>query len=102
MKQEDKENRDPSNPSSRVNYRYLNTPESNDRKRRLHNELRVKVRSLQAIRRQVNRMIQDSGVNLDPDLHDDLLSIMKSQSDKPGKDSFVALFWHQQMQASSL
>ena len=51
MKQADKENRDPSNPSSRVNYRYLNTPERNDRMRRLHNELRVKVRSLQAIRR---------------------------------------------------
>ena len=102
MKQADKESRDPSNSSSYVNYRFLNTPERNIRIRRLHNELRVKIRSLQAMHMQVNRMIQDSGIHLDLDLHNDLLSMMKSQSDEPGKDSFEALFWRQQMQASAL
>ena len=102
MKQIDKENRDPSNPSSHVNYRYLNTPERNDRMRRLHNELRAKTKSLQAMRQKANRMIQSSGVNLDADLHHDLVELMKSQSSQLGSDSFVSLFWRQQTLASSL
>ena len=88
LKQLDKENSDPSNPSSHINYRFMTTPERNDRIRRLHDQVRVKDKSLQMMRKQASRMIQNSGINLDADLHHDLLSVMKSQSDQPGNDTF--------------
>ena len=92
LKQLDKENSNPSNPSSHINYRFMTTPERNDRICTLHDQVRVKEKSLQLMHKQASRMIQNSGINLDADLHHDLLSVMKSQSDCPGNDTFLSLF----------
>ena len=57
LKQLGKENSDPSNTSSHINYRFMITPERNDRIRRLHDQVRVKDKSLQTMCKQASRMI---------------------------------------------
>ena len=106
MKEKDKENYDPSNPSSHVNYRYMNTPQRNERMKRLHDVVRSKTRSLQALRKGISRVLQNNSMTIDSDMHDDLLAIMRSHSatvyERFGEESFQALFWRQQLQASAL
>ena len=106
MKEKDKENHDPSNPSSHVNYHYMNTPQRNERMKRLHDVVRSKTRSLQALRKGISRVLQNNSMTMDSEMHGDLLTIMKSHSstvyEKFGEESFRALFWRQQLQASAL
>ena len=47
-------------------------------------------------------MLTQGGLHLDDQLHDDLLSIMKSTPLEGGDDSLMKLFWAQQLQAVSV
>ena len=103
---ESDETRDPASPSSHTNYRFLTTPERNERMQRLHKVVRAKTKSLEAMRKGISRILQNNSVKMDSDTHNDLLSIMRSYTaavnKKFGEESFQALFWQQQLQASSL
>ena len=72
----------------------------------LHKAVRAKTKSLEALRKGISRILQNGSVKMDSDIHSDFLSIMKSYTaavnEKFGEESFQALFWRQQLQASSL
>ena len=63
----------PTSSASRINFRLLNTPEKQQRYRNL------KARSVAAERKLkegMKKLTHEHGVNLDPQLHDDLTSVM--------------------------
>ena len=103
---ENKENHDASSPSRHVNYHFLSTPKRNEWMVQLHKAVHAKTKSLEALRKGISRILQSNSVKMDSEVHNDLLSIMKSYTsavtDKFGEDSFQALFWHQQLQALSV
>ena len=75
---ESDETRDPASPSSHTNYRFLTTPERNERMQRLHKVVRAKTKSLEAMRKGISRILQNNSMKMDSDTHNDLLSIMRS------------------------
>lgn len=100
---ENKEN-DRCSVSSHVNYRFLTSEQKDERLKRLHCELRKKVRQLEMLKKTVESLHDRSAVPLDPDTSQDLTNLMKSYSaiisaDHP-KDSFQYLFWKQQLDAA--
>ena len=85
--------------TSRINFRLLNTPEKQQWYRNL------KVRSVAAerkLKKAMKKLTHEHGVNLDPQLHDDLTSVMNELTgeiqQKYPEDSFRRLFWEQQLQ----
>ena len=86
--------------TSRINFQLLNTPEKQQRYRNL------KARSVAAERKlkeAMKKLTRERGVNLEPQLHDDLTSVMNELTGEIRQnypeDSFRRLFWEQQLQA---
>ena len=97
---------DGSEPSSHVNYRYLNTPQKHERMQKLHQAVRVKCQRVERLKKKIALLIEDRGVEVDEELNEDLTSIMKDNSDaimeRYPADSFARIFWEQQLKASTL
>ena len=86
--------------SSCTNFALLNTPEKLQRYRKL------KTRSLATKRKlkdAMEKLTLQRGVTLEPQMHDDMTSIMEEMSDEVRKanpeESFRRIFWEQQLQA---
>lgn len=99
---------DSTNPGSHTNYRYLNTPEKNDRMRYLRSRARVSLQQTRRITKCLQERIEHTGIQVDDALHDDLSTTMHMEETTseiqeqypPG--SFPQIFWDQQQQASRL
>lgn len=91
-------------PSSHTNYRYLSTPEKIERMKNLHEVVRSKERLIQTLRKKIDHVIQEEGIEVDEAMHNDLVTIMKKhgQSDDNLSDNFKDIFWQQQLRAASL
>lgn len=88
--------------SSRVNFRYLTTPEK--RKRFEKSRIESSLRRLELLR--IQKMLNSHGIRLDDNMHQDLTSIMTSNHQKVMEDfpsdSFQRLFWEEQFKAAKL
>ena len=102
----DKENRDSSDPSSHANYRFLSSEQKDERLQKLHQQVRLKSKALKSLKEKISKMCATEGIQLDPSISGDFLSLMKKFSataiSSCSDDSFKALFWQQQLKAASV
>lgn len=101
----DVETDDKCNPSSRTNYRYLNTPEKEERLHRLQAKTKVCQQRISYLRERVNSLIQERGIQVDEGLQGDLVAIMDDNAnivESHPPDSFLHIFWEQQHRAAKL
>ena len=72
----------------------------------LHELVRSKEQQIQSLRKKVDDMIQEEGVEVDRTMHNDLLTIMNKHGSSSSEDSsdnkFREIFWQQQLKAASL
>ena len=74
---------DKSDPSSHTNYRFLTTPEKVQRLHRLHRlhtTTRVQHQKISHLRSQIAQLVDERGIIVDEDLHNDLASVMESNN----------------------
>lgn len=97
---------DSMDPGSHTNYRFLRTPQKNERLRRLRVKAKIRQQQIKRISERLERVIEQNGIRVDDHLHQDLVSTMNEYSPQiyeqhpPG--SFQRIFWEQQHQASQL
>ena len=88
---------------SHTNYRYCSTPEKFARLTNLHHTLSLQKKTLDRLKDKVDRQIQGHGVHVEEPVHNDLVVMMKDHADnvlkKHGEDSFLGIFWSQQMKS---
>ena len=94
----------PTQPDSHANFRYLNTPQRKKRIERLHVCAKVCQQRVKRLRERLDRAIEERGVEVDADLHDDLIKTMNEENtldlvNQYDPDSFQRIFWEQQQQA---
>ena len=85
---------------SRVNVRFLNTPEKNNRYRDLKRRIDKQSKEVQKLR--IAAAMQANGVELEADMHSDLRGIMNEMIEKVHEehpDGFRRIFWDQQLAA---
>ena len=85
---------------SRVNVRWLNTPEKRNRYRDMKRRIDKQSKEVQRLR--IAAAMQTHGVELEPDMHSDLKGIMNEMTDKIHQehpDGFRRIFWDQQLKA---
>ena len=101
---EGKENR--TNPDSHTNIRYLRTPEKRERLKRSRRETKICQQQIKFLEQKLEQEIEQHGVKVDPDLHEDLVATMSEQQfnvfEQYPPGSFLRLFWEQQYSASQL
>lgn len=89
--------------SSKTNFRYLNTPERQQRFSNLHMRVRADEKKIMRLRSKIDVLTKKDGVNLDGNASQDFVSIMEEMTDKVRKDypvnSFRRVFWEQQLKA---
>ena len=61
------------------NYKHLTSSEKDERIKNLHGVVRKKEREIQLLRKKVGDMLQEEAVTVDDMMHNDLLTIMKTQ-----------------------
>ncbi len=92
-------------PSSHTNYRYLSSPEKNDRLRQLHQENRSAHKKIERLKAKLADVIAKRGVSLESETTSDLHQVMQDEEQQalskfpPG--SFQYVFWQQQKEAAS-
>ena len=97
---------DGTSPSSHTNYRFLSTPEKIKRLRHLHRLHHNDQQRITRLRTALDGAIEERGVTVDYDLHQDLRGIVKNNTDfisstyPPG--SFARLFWDSQQHVSAV
>lgn len=93
-------------PSSHTNYSYLSTPEKDERLHRLHAESKVIKLRISRLEKKITELINDDGVCVEDDLHDDIKQIVSDSTEQIYSsyqpDTFQHLFWKQQLKAGSL
>ena len=85
---------------SKVNIRFLNTPERHSRYRDMKRRIDKQSKEVQRLR--VAAAVQANGVELEPGLHSDLKGIMDEMTEKihdENPDGFRRIFWDQQLAA---
>lgn len=87
--------------NSHTNYRFLSSEQKDERLRKLHTELRNKVRQLNNLKEHIKRMFESECI--ESNYSDDFCQLMKTYSPAVEKaykkDSFQFLFWKQQFNA---
>ena len=62
-------------------------------------------KELDRLKDRINQQIECGGVSIDEPVHDDLVNMMKDHTDKVlqkhGEDSFLGIFWSQQMKSAT-
>ena len=91
---------------SHTNYRFCSTPEKLARLTNLHHLASLQKKELDRLKARINCQIESGGVSIDEPVHNDFVSIMKKHSDKVlqehGEDSFLGIFWSQQLKSASV
>ncbi len=67
-------------PSSHANYRYLQDSEKDHRLHNLHTLYRSTKSKLERLRVKIAQATSDSGVQLDEDMHTDMMSMLESST----------------------
>ena len=92
--------------SSKINMRWLSTPEKSKRYAELRGRLDAKSKEVKRLKERVNAILDKNNVPLDPSLHSDFKSIMHEMSakvrEKYAEDSFKRLFWEEQLKLASV
>jgi len=95
----------PTSAVSHVNYRYLLTPEKDQRLRELHSQHRNTTKCLKRLQHKLAVMIEEKGISVDESVHGDLTQIMNECADKVAAEhqvgSLARVFWEQQLKAAS-
>ena len=93
-------------PNSHINYRFLRTPKKADRFKRTHTKLRCSKLKNKRLKSKLIRAIEENGIDMVPEMHKDLQSMMINTEHEAMKmypeDSFQYVFWKQQQEASRL
>ena len=91
---------------SHTNYRFCSTPEKMVRLTNLHHVVSLQKKELGRLKDRINQQIECEGVSIDEPVHKDLVNIMKNHSDKVlqkhGEDSFLGIFWSQQLKSATV
>ena len=91
--------------SSRVNFRYLKSPEKSERYNLSRQEAKVANKEVIRLQKLLENTTQRDGVSLSSDVHNTLFGVMKENAPKIEKafpeGSFRQLFWRQQFEAAS-
>ena len=91
------------NAVSRVNFRYLNTPEKVARMSSCSTEAKVAKKEVKRLKERLKALAEKEGICADNDLHSDLTETIGGQSDEVRKafppGTFARLFWEQQIEA---
>ena len=95
----------PAATTSHVNYRYLSTPEKDQRLRGLHTQYRCSAKKAKRLEEKIKAMIEDNGEVVDEEMNSDLKQIMHDCSEKVTNEhpegSLPRVFWEQQLKAAS-
>ncbi len=90
-------------PSSHANYRYLKDAEKDSRLHNLHSLYRNTKSKLDRLRLKIGQATSESGVQLDEETHDDMVSMMETSSrdveSTHPEGSFQRIFWEEQRKA---
>ena len=90
-------------PSSHANLDYLTAPEVSLRVQALQSRLKSSNKLVSQLQERIKKLTETQGLNVEQDLHDDLVTVMDQHEDSVSKqydeDSFQMIFWRQQRQA---
>ena len=90
---------------SHVNYRYMCSPEKEQRLHKLHIQYRNVSKQLQRLRHKLTIVIEEQGISVDESMHGDLRQIMEECADKVTSEhpvgSIARVFWELQLKAAS-
>lgn len=93
-------------PQSHTNYRYFNTPEKKLKFQQLRSKTRVCVQREKRLRERLEKAVEERGVQVSDDLHDDLSTTMEESAtairEQYSPESFQRIFWEQQYRAMQL
>ena len=87
-----------------TNNQYLSTPQSREKLRDLQTKLNNSRQSIKKLTNEIKELTEKNGMEVDPELHDDMTTIMSScDIDKYfPKGSFKRLFWEEQLKMAKL
>ena len=89
---------------SHVNYRYMRTPEKEQRLRELHSQHRNTSKQMQRLQHRLAVVIEEEGISIDENMHSDLRQIMEECANKVTSEhpvgSLARVFWEQQLKAA--
>lgn len=89
--------------SSHVNYRFMSTPEKEERMHALHKEKRALQQKVRRLQSRLGVAMETGGITLEEDVSNDFEAIMEDENEgilkKHSKDSFEYIFWNQQQLA---
>lgn len=84
---------------SRVNYRYLHSPEKIKRLQNLKKENKTLSRKVAQLRAQLEKSTECNGVTLEKTLNEDMHSIINSNEIPHAPGTFARIFWDQQKES---
>ena len=91
--------------TSHTNYRYLSTPEKNEKLKQLHKASRAAKMKVERLKEKLKKEIDKEGVTLETLMTADLHEIMKEEEHQAltgvEDGSFQQLFWNQQKEAAA-
>ena len=97
---------DRTHPSSHTVFSLLNTPEKEERFHRMHRENVCLKSQIARLREKISTAVSNDGVNVDPELNEDLKDMIEKSRDEILKTypegSFERVFWGEQEKAMSL
>ena len=97
---------DRTHPSSHTAFSLLNTPEKEERLHRMHRENVCLKSQIARLREKISTAVSNDGVNVDPELNEDLKDMVEKSRDEIHKTypegSFERVFWGEQEKAMSL
>ena len=89
---------------SHVNYRYMRTPEKEQRLHELHSQHRNTSKQIQRLQHRLAVVIEEEGISIDENMHGHLRKIMEECADKVTSEhpvgSLARVFWEQQLKAA--
>ena len=91
--------------TSHVNERYMTSPEIIGKMKEMKKRIHTAESELRNLQKKLQGLTKQNGEKVDNNLHNDLLSIMRENTDKIRvaypEGSFNRLFWEEQLQAST-
>ena len=91
---------------SRVNIRWLNTPEKSSRYSQLRTRLDVKNKEIKRLQDKISYLTKQNGILLESNLESDFKDIMNEMTNKVHTEypegSFNRIFWDQQLKAANI
>ena len=95
-----------SDTSSHTNERYMNTPEKKKKFLNMKTRMRSAEQHVVQLKEKIKTLTSTCGIEIDSNLHSDLLGIMKDKTQDVHRafpeESFSRLFWDEQLRAASV